>query len=196
MNQDEERFRIRSNHVPPEAGRVLIAEPFMQDAIFGRSVILLIDHTEHDTMGLILNKRMPYLLNEVIKDLRYVEDIPLYRGGPLGIDTVFYLHTLADLPGAYPMGKGLFLNGNFEVLKNYILEGNVVEGNIRFFLGHAGWGPYQLQDEIDADQWLVGDSDRSFLMSQDIDNMWRKAMEGLGEKYKAWAHFPQSPTLN
>ena len=103
-------FKIETNHVVPARGKVLISEPFLCDHMFGRSVILLVDHTHDGTMGLVLNKPLPLFLNDVLQDFNCPESIPIYKGGPLSTDTLFYLHTLESIAGALPIGKGFYLN--------------------------------------------------------------------------------------
>lgn len=110
-------FKIETNHVVPAQGKVLISEPFLCDHMFGRSVILLVDHTHDGTMGLVLNKPLPLFLNDVLKDFDCPESIPIYKGGPLSTDTLFYLHTLEGITGALSIGKGFYLNGDFEAIK-------------------------------------------------------------------------------
>ena len=155
MNIDSDIFKIQSNNVLPSRGKILISEPFLRDATFGRSVVLLIDHTEEGSMGLIINKQLPIFVNDIIKEFKYIEDIPLYKGGPIATDTLFYLHTLADISGAIPISKGLFLNGDFEEIKRYILQGNQIDRYIRFFLGYSGWESEQLSTELRENTWLV-----------------------------------------
>lgn len=196
MNIDSDIFKIQSNNVLPARGKILISEPFLRDATFGRAVVLLIDHTEEGSMGLIINKRLPLLLNDIIMEFKYVDEIPLYKGGPIATDTLFYLHALAGIPGAIPVGNGLYLNGDFNEIKRYILQGNAISEHIRFFLGYSGWESEQLGDEIRENTWLVSEEPKSYLMKDDTKDMWRKALEKLGSKYETWARFPQVPTLN
>ena len=196
MNIDSNIFKIQSNNVLPSRGKILISEPFLRDVTFGRSVILLIDHTEEGSMGLVINKQLPLLLNDIIMEFKYIDEIPLYKGGPIATDTLFYLHTLADIPGAISICKGLYLNGDFEEIKRYILQGNKISEHIRFFLGYSGWESEQLSNEIRENTWLVSEEKKSYLMKSDTKDMWRKALEKLGSKYETWSRFPQVPTLN
>ena len=196
MNIDSDIFKIQSNNVLPSRGKILISEPFLRDVTFGRSVILLIDHTEEGSMGLVINKQLPLLLNDIIMEFKYIDEIPLYKGGPIATDTLFYLHTLADIPGAFSICKGLYLNGDFEEIKRYILQGNKISEHIRFFLGYSGWESEQLSNEIRENTWLVSEEKKSYLMKSDTKDMWRKALEKLGSKYETWSRFPQVPTLN
>ena len=86
MNEmDKDIFKIQSNDILPSRGKVLISEPFLCDDIFSRSVILLVDHSADGSMGLVMNKQMPIYVNEVVKEFKYLEDIPLYKGGPIEI---------------------------------------------------------------------------------------------------------------
>ena len=196
MNIDSDIFKIQSNNVLPSRGKILISEPFLRDVTFGRSVVLLIDHTEEGSMGLIINKQLPIFVNDIIKEFKYIENIPLYKGGPIATDTLFYLHTLADIPGAIPISKGLFLNGDFEEIKRYILQGNQIDRYIRFFLGYSGWESEQLSTELRENTWLVSKEENAYLMNGDTKDMWKQALEKLGSKYETWSRFPQVPTFN
>ena len=196
MNIDSDIFKIQSNNVLPSRGRILISEPFLRDATFGRSVILLVDHTDEGSMGLVINKQLPLFLNDIIMEFKYLDEIPLYKGGPIATDTLFYLHTLSDIPGSISISKGLYLNGDFDELNKYILQGNKISECIRFFLGYSGWDSEQLSNEIRENTWLVSEEEKSYLMKNNIKDMWRKALEKLGSKYETWSRFPQVPTLN
>ena len=196
MNIDSDIFKIQSNNVLPSRGRILISEPFLRDATFGRSVILLVDHTDEGSMGLVINKQLPLFLNDIIMEFKYLDEIPLYKGGPIATDTLFYLHTLSDIPGSISISKGLYLNGDFDEIKKYILQGNKISEFIRFFLGYSGWDSEQLNNEIRENTWLVSEEEKSYLMKNNIKDMWRTALEKLGSKYETWSRFPQVPTLN
>ena len=192
MNIDSDIFKIQSNNVLPSRGKILISEPFLRDATFGRSVILLVE----GSMGLVINKQLPLFLNDIIMEFKYLDEIPLYKGGPIATDTLFYLHTLSDIPGSISISKGLYLNGDFDEIKKYILQGNKISECIRFFLGYSGWDSEQLSNEIRENTWLVSEEEKSYLMKNNIKDMWRTALEKLGSKYETWSRFPQVPTLN
>ena len=180
----------------PSRGKILISEPFLCDATFGRSVVLLVDHTSEGSMGLIMNKQLPLLVNDVVKEFKYLEDIPLYKGGPIGTDTLFYLHTLSQLPGTLPVSNGLYLNGDFDALKKHILQGNEINGKVRFFLGYSGWECEQLIQEIKENTWIIAKEDPSYLLDGEVKDMWKNALGKLGSKYETWSRFPQVPSLN
>ena len=184
-------------YVVPSRGKVLISEPFLYDEMFGRSVILLVDHSTDGTMGLVLNKPLPLSLNDVLKEFKDISNIPIYKGGPLSTDTLFYLHTLKDVEDSLQIGKGVYLNGDFDAIRRYILQGNDIDGKIRFFLGYSGWEHDQLCQEIEENTWLIGSTSIASLMNEKGSaELWKNVLGQLGGKYEIWSRFPQIPTLN
>ena len=197
MDTNADIFNIETNHVVPSRGKVLISEPFLYDEMFGRSVILLVDHSTDGTMGLVLNKPLPLSLNDVLKEFKDISNIPIYKGGPLSTDTLFYLHTLKDVEDSLQIGKGVYLNGDFDAIRRYILQGNDIDGKIRFFLGYSGWEHDQLCQEIEENTWLIGSTSIASLMNEKGSaELWKNVLGQLGGKYEIWSRFPQIPTLN
>ena len=197
MDTNADIFKIETNHVVPSRGKVLISEPFLYDEMFGRSVILLVDHSTDGTMGLVLNKPLPLSLNDVLKEFKDISNIPIYKGGPLSTDTLFYLHTLKDVEDSLQIGKGVYLNGDFDAIRRYILQGNDIDGKIRFFLGYSGWEHDQLCQEIEENTWLIGSTSIAALMNEKGSaELWKNVLGQLGGKYEIWSRFPQIPTLN
>ena len=107
-----------------------------------------------------------------------------------------YLHTLHEIPGTLPINNGLYLNGDFDAIKKYILQGNPIKGKIRFFLGYSGWECEQLIQEIKENTWIISKEENTYLMNEDIKGMWKEALGKLGSKYETWSRFPQVPSLN
>lgn len=197
MDTNADIFKIETNHVVPSRGKVLISEPFLYDEMFGRSVILLVDHSTDGTMGLVLNKPLPLSLNDVLKEFKDISNIPIYKGGSLSTDTLFYLHTLKDVEDSLQIGKGVYLNGDFDAIRRYILQGNDIDGKIRFFLGYSGWEHDQLCQEIEENTWLIGSTSIASLMNEKGSaELWKNVLGQLGGKYEIWSRFPQIPTLN
>lgn len=197
MDTNADIFKIETNHVVPSRGKVLISEPFLYDEMFGRSVILLVDHSTDGTMGLVLNKPLPLSLNDVLKEFKDISNKPIYKGGPLSTDTLFYLHTLKDVEDSLQIGKGVYLNGDFDAIRRYILQGNDIDGKIRFFLGYSGWEHDQLCQEIEENTWLIGSTSIASLMNEKGSaELWKNVLGQLGGKYEIWSRFPQIPTLN
>ena len=186
------------NGIAPRKGYVLIAEPFLYEAYFQRSVIFL---TEHDkakgTMGFVLNKPLKITLARLLPDIPENMNFPLFLGGPVGGDNLFFLHTLGNiLPDSFHISGSIYMNGNFEFLCNYINQGHSVKNKVKFFLGYSGWESEQLSDEIKTNTWLVNkpDEDDIFLLPDDF--LWKKSLSSLNDDYKAWANYPKNPQMN
>ena len=77
-------------------GKVLLAQPFMTDPHFSRSVILLVEHNEETSLGFILNKPLRINVNELIAEFPEI-DSEVYYGGPVATDTIHYVHKKGDI---------------------------------------------------------------------------------------------------
>ncbi|MTK53559.1 YqgE/AlgH family protein [Paludibacter sp.] len=181
----------------PSVGRLLVAEPFMNEPYFGRSVILLTQHSNLGSMGLVLNKPLKLYLHEILEGVKVEENIPVFCGGPVGSKSLFYLHNLSEVPQSFQIAKNLYLGGDFEWLMDNLNAGLGTVAKVRFFLGYAGWDEGQLLDEIKNQSWLVTKmATEEILRMPGYENLWSRSMQSLGGKYKRWAEFPQNPNLN
>lgn len=191
-------FQVESNKVLPRQGGLLISAPFLRDWHFARSVVLVVDHNEEGSMGLVLNKNFSSLmtLNDLVPALAALPPIPLYKGGPIGRETLFYLHTLSYLKDALPLGNGLYLNGDFYQMQQYILSGAPTQGVVRFFMGYAGWQKGQLKQEIEANTWIVNNESEVDLLNMYLRDLWRESLCDMGGKYAVWSRYPKYPIMN
>ena len=191
-------FQVESNKEFPRQGSLLIAAPFLRDYQFSRTVILMVEHNEEGSMGIILNKNYSNLmtLNEVVPELASLPPIPLYKGGPVGRDTLFYLHTLSYLKDALPLGNGLYLNGDFNQMQQYILSGAPTQGVARFFMGYAGWQKGQLKQEMKQNTWIVNNGSQVDLLNMYLRDLWQEALCDMGGKYMIWSRYPKYPFMN
>ena len=86
-------FKITHNDVLPAQGSILISEPFLQDAYFQRSVVLLVEHTQEGSMGFVLNKKTELSVNTFFADLQGFPEMPIYLGGPVSANRLFFIHS-------------------------------------------------------------------------------------------------------
>ena len=128
-------FKITHNDILPAQGSILISEPFLQDAYFQRSVVLLVEHAKEGSMGFVLNKKTDLAVNSFFSDLDKIPDMPIFLGGPVSSNRLFFIHSLGDLilPNAIKINEHLYFDGNFDALLQYIRNGHPVEGKIKFF---------------------------------------------------------------
>ena len=188
-------FKVENENMAPRQGRVLISEPLLNDSYFKRSVVLLTEHSENGSVGFVLNKPIDLTIQDVIKDFPEF-DTKLYVGGPVGKDTVHYIHTLGELiPNSVHVKDNIYWGGDFDRVRELISEGLIQPSQIRFFLGYSGWSPKQLEGEIENNAWLISEVDGSWIMSPD-QNMWKEVLNSLGNRYKIWTNCPENPALN
>ena len=191
-------FQIESNKIHPRKGDLLISAPFLKDFYFARSVILMIENNDEGSMGIVLNKSFSNLmtLNEVIPELASLPPIPLYKGGPVERKTLFYLHSFSELKDALPLGNGLYVNGDFEQMKRYLLCGGSTQGYIRFFMGYTGWQKGQLKQEIETNTWIINKDSHLDLLNMHLRDLWKESLCDMGGKYAVWSHYPKYPIMN
>src|SRR5690606_4414837 len=144
------------NTSDPQKGSILLAEPFMLDYNFDRSVILLCEHDiEEGTMGLVLNHRSNLLLSDVINEIES-DFFPLYIGGPVNTEAMFFIHRIPNLiHEGIKLVDDIFFGGNFNDVITLINNGSIEPFDIKFFLGYAGWSTDQLKSEIENNSWAV-----------------------------------------
>ena len=177
-------------------GSLLLAPPMSGDPNFRRSVVLVCEHTDEGSFGLILNRPLELQLSDVLED----EGMPpqqIALGGPVQQNTLHYLHRLGDqLEDSISVVDGVFWGGDFDRLKALYRDGTASDENVRLFLGYAGWSPGQLEEEIGMDGWIVTPAQMHFVFSSDAERLWRTVLRAMGGTYATMANFPDDPRLN
>lgn len=179
-----------------KTGKVLIADPFLQDGEFTRTVILLTSFEEDNTMGFVLNKPTDVKVHEVFADFPSF-NARVYIGGPVDQNLLFFVHTCGDLiPNSIPITKNVFFGGDFETMKSLVKSKKITNKDIRFFLGYSGWDQEQLEGEILNESWLIGGFKLSYLTTLKPQQMWHKAIKVVKPAYAVYSEFPFTPSLN
>ena len=191
-------FKITHNNLLPAQGSILISEPFLQDAYFQRSVVLLVEHNTQGSMGFVLNKKTDLIVNTFFPELEEYPEIPIYLGGPVSANRLFFIHSLGDLivPDSVKIKDRLYFDGDFEALKRYMQNGHSIEGKVKFFLGYSGWTEGQLGNEINKNSWVVSHAAKENVVLADGESFWKNSLEQLGSNYEAWTKYPKDPYLN
>jgi len=196
MSGFEKIFQIKSNSVKPQKGKILLSEPLMVDYYFGRSVVLLVEHNQEGSFGVIMNKPVTAKFNDVIKDFPKF-DTRIFIGGPVEVNKLFYVHTIGDkIKGSIEIGNGLYWGGDLESVKEMAYLGVVNNDNIRFFIGYSGWESQQLDKELKKNSWIITDIEKEFCFKTRPTEMWERFMRNMGGKYSYWANFSPDPALN
>lgn len=190
-----EFFKYR-NKLQPEKGRLLISEPYLPDPNFERTVVLLCEHNTEGSFGFVLNKPSILKVQEVMDDFGVFENI-VYVGGPVQQDTLHFIHRNGNIINAVEIAGQVYWGGDLENLLLLTDTKQISGADIRFFLGYSGWGPGQLDEELENDSWIVCDyvTDQ-LLFDTDPQVMWRKALESMGGRFSVYSNYPIDPRLN
>jgi putative transcriptional regulator len=176
-----------------QKGDILLAEPFMHDDNFGRSAVLICEHSPEGTFGLILNKPSSYMIEELTT---IFTDIDVYMGGPVEQNTLHFIHTIPTLDRCIPLKNGYYWGGNYEELTKLHLAGKVTRENCRFFVGYSGWGKKQLAGELERNSWIVARVNLDLVLETEAALMWKEILKQMGFPYKILANYPIDPSLN
>jgi putative transcriptional regulator len=182
----------------PAAGRLLVATPALVDPNFAGTVVLLLDHDDDGSLGVVLNRPSAITVASVLPDWAGSVDPPevLFEGGPVSTDAALAV-ALVPETGPDPIGfRRLFgrsgiidLDTPPEVLAPAITR-------MRVFAGYAGWGGGQLQVEIDEGAWYVVDSTAADIFAADAAGLWSAVLRRQPGALAWVSTRPADPTLN
>ncbi|HNV30274.1 MAG TPA: YqgE/AlgH family protein [Cyclobacteriaceae bacterium] len=190
-----EFFRYKNKFLPQKGG-LLLSEPYLADPNFERTTILLTEHNDEGSVGFILNKPSDSRVSEVLDDLKEY-DARIFIGGPVQQDTLHFIHRVPSLDDSIEIVPGLFWGGNFDQLITKIETRQIGSTDIKFFLGYSGWSAGQLDEELKIDSWIVSDQvSEELVFETEPDNMWKKAMRGLGGRFSVYSNYPADPRMN
>lgn len=189
-------------------GYFLIAETELQDPNFFRTVVFIIHHTEEGAFGLVINRKSEVTVGSVIEgiDEAALAEMPLYVGGPVQQNYVFCLH--GGVPERYrsehgeePAG-GIFFEPSFQHVIDYASTedfGMLSEADrpaIRVFAGYSGWGPGQLESELEEGAWLIHPAFSEVIFAEDPSQGWKDVLSRKGSFYRIVAEIGYKPSMN
>lgn len=167
------------------SGQLLVAEPTMPDPRFAETVILMISHDASGALGLIVNRRLGEidiadLLEEMGRGSEGTQGtIHLHYGGPVEPQRGFILHSADSLPdGSNPVGEDFAVTGQADILRA-IADGTGPKDSL-FALGYAGWGPGQLEAEMERADWFTAPADPALVFTDQPAEVWRRIIDQKG----------------
>lgn len=176
-------------------GIVLVADPFLKDANFMRSVVFVCEHQPEGSFGFVLNRPYDQAVGLLIQDLEGCE-WPVYFGGPVQTDTLHFLHTRPDLLGGTEITDGICWGGTFEDLVSAIHLEQIAPHEVRFYLGYSGWAEGQLANELNEKSWLVTHGNQKLVFQENTQQIWPLALQQMGGEYEQLVNYPIDPQLN
>jgi putative transcriptional regulator len=172
-------------------GQLLISSPLLHDPNFRRTVVLMTHHDDEGAMGLVLSRPSEIRVADAVPELA---DLPgagdlVYVGGPVQPEAVVVLIEHEFEPELPIVGNVAFMSAGADVEELDAVR-------TRVFAGYSGWGPGQLEDELEESSWIVVPAEPDDAFAPDPDELWRAVLHRKGGKFALIATMPYDPKLN
>jgi putative transcriptional regulator len=183
----------------PAAGRLLVATPIIDEPTFARTVVLLLDHDEDGSLGVVLNRPTEVDVDDVLPDWEPVVtgDAVVFDGGPVGRDSALGLAAVPGREEDEPLGfrrvTGAF--GLVDLDAPPELLAAEVSG-LRIFAGYAGWSAGQLDDELDDGAWFVVEAEHGDAFTTEPTGLWRSVLRRQRGEMAFVSTYPHDPADN
>jgi len=183
----------------PTKGRLLVATPPLEDPNFDRTVVYVLEHRDDGALGVVINRPTGESLDEPLDrwvDLQ-AEPESIFLGGPVETDALIAL-AYANRPVTEPSDELSPVAGRVasaDLTTDPVLLAGLVD-SVRIFRGYAGWGPGQLEGEIESGAWLVLDAEPDDVFAAEPDELWRSVLRRQGGRLAWLASAPDDLSAN
>jgi putative transcriptional regulator len=183
----------------PTKGRLLVATPPLEDPNFDRTVIYVLEHHDDGALGVVVNRPSEETLGEPLDRWADLQARPasVFLGGPVEPNALIAL-ALSDRPVAEATDELAPVAGRVSSA-DLSTDPAFVAGRVtavRIFRGYAGWGPGQLEGEIESGAWLVLDAEPDDIFDGDPDHLWRTVLQRQGGRLAWLANAPDDLSAN
>lgn len=176
-------------------GKLLVAMPKLNDPNFRQTVILLCEYSPDGALGVVLNRPTELAVSTLIDGFQGVSGGErVYAGGPVAKNGMLILCRSDLYCDGHSVFDGVFVPKDLEKIKAPGALGDY--GEIRCYLGYAGWTAGQLETEMEEGAWEVLPSDSTLIFDADPSILWSQMMRRLGNKWAFYATMPLDPSMN
>jgi putative transcriptional regulator len=152
-------------------------------------------HDTTESFGLVLNHPTELVLSDLFEHIEL--DLPIYNGGPVAPEQLFYLHRFANIKGATRVTEKLYFGGDWQAVLMHAIVLKKPENHLRLFAGYAGWGAGQLASELEDHAWICTTVfQEQSLLKVAPSALWKKSMLEQEPKLAMFAHFPLNVSDN
>ncbi|QCX54487.1 YqgE/AlgH family protein [Elizabethkingia sp. JS20170427COW] len=171
-------------------GKILISAPDASGDIFSRSVVLIIEHNEKGSFGLILNKKNPELSGSFKRIFGFETNV--YEGGPISHDMVFFIVKGKKITSSFTdIDKEYYMTDDIDSILEAVFEKKFPIENVKIFAGYSGWSAHQLEEEVEHKLWKVVSYEGIDYTQHNDANLWKNLMKDLGGENLIWANSPE-----
>lgn len=156
---------------------LLIARDGLPDSDFAESVVLVMNNLAPAPVGIIVNRPTPVPVSHLFPDLKRLAGVTnkVYFGGPIDLESVWFLFRAAKAPQhAIQACAGVYLSGDRGLLLQLLSRKKPMD-RLRIFIGHSGWGPGQLEAEIERHDWTLKRAEVDAIFSGKPEHPWPSA---------------------
>ncbi len=175
-------------------GQLLIAVPALLDPNFRRTVVLVGEHNDEGALGLVLNRASEATVEEAVPELSVLVSGTehVHVGGPVQPSAIVVLADFVE-----PDRAGSLVVESVGFLPTEVDPDELGElRSARVFAGYAGWGPGQLDEELEEGSWIVEPAIPTDVFTADPDELWSEVLRRKGGPFGVLALMPADPTLN
>lgn len=175
-------------------GHLLIAGPSLLDPNFWRTVVLVGEHSEEGALGVVLNRSSETPVEEALPELTLLaEDLgAVHVGGPVQPSAVVVLADFVD-----PDAAETLVLDSVGFLPSEVEPDTLGElRRARVYAGYAGWGPGQLDGELEEGSWIVEPARPEDVFTDDPETLWSDVLRRKGGPFAVLAAMPPDPSLN
>ena len=176
-------------------GHLLVASPTLTDPNFARAVVAIANHDDEGALGIVLNRPSDTEVVEAVPELDGVVDSDelVYVGGPVQPASIVVLAEFEDpSEAAFLVVDAIGLVSDRTGLERL----GEATARRRIYAGYAGWGPGQLEAEIEREDWIVEPARAEDVFSDDAPTLWRSVLDRKGGQFRLLARMPLDPSLN
>ena len=184
--------------IPLGKGILLVAAPALNDPNFRQAVVLLCEHGPEGALGVIVNRPTAMSISEALPQVPILEGQPhvLYSGGPVQTNQVMMLYRINQTPeNSHQVFDGVCLGGDLEIMERILMEQPGQE-SFRAYLGYSGWGPGQLESEMQVGSWITLPADPSIVFEKEPTRIWSDIFLSLEDTSRHYADMPFDPSSN
>lgn len=157
-----------------QAGTILISTDLLNDTSFERVAVVITEYNDQGAIGYVFNQPFPRNFNE-LEEFKYSVPVPLYAGGPVQTDKLYFMHCRPDLiEGSDPVAGDVCMNGDFKKAVQMFNNGTLSIHEVRLFIGYCGWNAGELEAEIEEGSWQVTNAPIDLVFAASVTELWQK----------------------
>ena len=180
-------------------GTLLIASPDIRSGVFFRAVILLCEHNNSGSFGIVINKQLDLELPEEILNPEQLnnEHVGMRAGGPVRTNQMMVLHNskeINDPEHTLKICDAVYLGGDLRFLQTALSEEKGPD--VRLCFGYSGWGEGQLESEFLEGGWFLCPATTNLVFDTPVEKIWQTTLRQMGGKYASLSMIPEDLSLN